>query len=1179
MSSVLDLRSFSGQGDTAATKFFSPLNITASFTVRKRIPSPTWRLHFESDVASEKATVDLLHVSPEIPRPPESFACTAASSSPGSEGDELVPGVLYEVCFHVDDMQEKLSTIKEKYLQQVSIVRIQLCSHEGILLDECKIVCQAVRMPYEIGRFTFGWRAAILIHVLNHVPQRACFDNPRSFPLSADPFWWVNSLEAALVGPMILLVSAAPPFIMFLGGFVPRRFAQFNRDPCWMFFIFSVGVWLGEYPAMQIKYNARDLVLDPHRYICVRTVVVVIAVGRKLRGLIYSREGHRVSVQKVAFLVAFISSTVLVVLVILVSHMSDSSQNRKRLRSCDPNELVDPNPVKGRVDPSRPPSWQLASSRRCVACGKISCGCRVQVDPELKRMRLEQLQRNTPYARAKILRCTEELREQEKTKRAELENNWMLDRLKLEASCVGLKDVVQLFTTEEVARSDILRTENQNRELISRIMQTEKNTVYCVICEINARRALVAEEKASRLHLEAPRAFLRRAQAVLVQQSQLREELALQEASDRAMLRTLVSDGVHLLHAQQLEVQHLVQQFHAGREGLLSQWDSGLSGLKESWVRLAHLLHAQEEERVHRGTRFFHQLGDIVKEESVARQGLLRLMRSEEALIEEKLANERTEQVRLRREEHEYRSRILQEGLEEWDRLFHEMQKSEATARMRESERQRLLEEEMDQCFQCKERICCEEAEAFLQFLRTEAMERDACIQRVKDHIFRCASFAAACVQTKCDVIEQEEKERKCIRNDFFAEYERCIHWLGVKQKQIGACLVEEDELRMLIVKKEHDDFFYLYNRKSEEEVLVHRMSERKVAEQDAVRRDETRLRKQLIIMEENCRETIFLQYARAEEERLASLTHWKHCASMVEQRFVSQRASMIEDEVSQRSDMEAQFLEQFRHLVQIEFFKSLCSVDVDEARHRSAVSQSEATAWGHLMSLCSVAQLSHLELLAARFDADAKALEETERFSRDSLAAQEGRVFTHILRRECEERDDAQRADAANLAAQRRLEEIQREDDSIAGLRQNLVRQALKMDEEVSLGYSQVLYLSQVVDIAINYRSELQASTDRAAAAAEEASRRLERMERTLEEKREQRERGSDLTPDLNYSISLDVTTDLFLIPITLYIINISPTTTLSNTSGAEYSIAETLFRSLFFSSLSVLMLRFFVS
>eukprot|EP00331_Platyophrya_macrostoma_P016303 CAMPEP_0176476252 /NCGR_PEP_ID=MMETSP0127-20121128/44045_1 /TAXON_ID=938130 /ORGANISM="Platyophrya macrostoma, Strain WH" /LENGTH=99 /DNA_ID=CAMNT_0017871911 /DNA_START=31 /DNA_END=330 /DNA_ORIENTATION=- len=37
---------------------------------------------------------------------------------------------------------------------------------------------------------------------------------------------------------------------MLLGGFVPRRFSQFNKDPAWAFFAFAMGTWWGEYPVM-----------------------------------------------------------------------------------------------------------------------------------------------------------------------------------------------------------------------------------------------------------------------------------------------------------------------------------------------------------------------------------------------------------------------------------------------------------------------------------------------------------------------------------------------------------------------------------------------------------------------------------------------------------------------------------------------------------------------------------------------------------------------------------------------------------------------------------------------------------------------------------------------------------------------------------------------------------------
>ena len=53
---------------------------------------------------------------------------------------------------------------------------------------------------------------------------------------------------------------------MPIGGFLPRRFSQMSKDPCWCFFAFTCGMWLGEYPVLWLKFGAKSLIPDPHRY-------------------------------------------------------------------------------------------------------------------------------------------------------------------------------------------------------------------------------------------------------------------------------------------------------------------------------------------------------------------------------------------------------------------------------------------------------------------------------------------------------------------------------------------------------------------------------------------------------------------------------------------------------------------------------------------------------------------------------------------------------------------------------------------------------------------------------------------------------------------------------------------------------------------------------------------------
>jgi len=55
--------------------------------------------------------------------------------------------------------------------------------------------------------------------------------------------------------------------VVNLGGFVPRRFNQFSKDPAWMIAAFALGFWPGEYLCLMHKMKHGSLVPDPHRYI------------------------------------------------------------------------------------------------------------------------------------------------------------------------------------------------------------------------------------------------------------------------------------------------------------------------------------------------------------------------------------------------------------------------------------------------------------------------------------------------------------------------------------------------------------------------------------------------------------------------------------------------------------------------------------------------------------------------------------------------------------------------------------------------------------------------------------------------------------------------------------------------------------------------------------------------
>jgi hypothetical protein len=52
-----------------------------------------------------------------------------------------------------------------------------------------------------------------------------------------------------------------------LGGFVPKRFGQWSKDPVWAFVTFGIGYWFGEYIFLGHKLQVALNSPDPHRYL------------------------------------------------------------------------------------------------------------------------------------------------------------------------------------------------------------------------------------------------------------------------------------------------------------------------------------------------------------------------------------------------------------------------------------------------------------------------------------------------------------------------------------------------------------------------------------------------------------------------------------------------------------------------------------------------------------------------------------------------------------------------------------------------------------------------------------------------------------------------------------------------------------------------------------------------
>ena len=56
-------------------------------------------------------------------------------------------------------------------------------------------------------------------------------------------------------------------YASMLGGFVPRRFYQFSKEPAWCLGLFMISFWLSELTISSVKFRSRSFLPDPNRHV------------------------------------------------------------------------------------------------------------------------------------------------------------------------------------------------------------------------------------------------------------------------------------------------------------------------------------------------------------------------------------------------------------------------------------------------------------------------------------------------------------------------------------------------------------------------------------------------------------------------------------------------------------------------------------------------------------------------------------------------------------------------------------------------------------------------------------------------------------------------------------------------------------------------------------------------
>lgn len=750
--------------------------------------------------------------------------------------------------------------------------------------------------------------------------------------------------------------------------------------------------------------------------------------------------------------------------------------------------------------PSRPASptpWQLPSSSQCVACRKIICSCHVpRLNPEETRRRLEKLRLNTPYEKAKAMRCTEAVQLEERKQRQLIESLWKQTQEELVEHYATLYNTHVLSASEEYMRTVLLQTEAHEKEALLMSLETEKLFIQLYQLEWESRCAVCATEQRERLIVAKRKELASASQRFFQKELLSRMELLMLEESERAFIDAQRAREGSTMETCFLLTQRLYSEEYGTRDILYQNWEDERQQLILQYEQFCCKKHADELERGDCDRTFLLFFQELQREEMTCRKKMKEQLKAGVQILSQK-----AETTKLQREgavcaEREHRRVIIKEMESERAHLISWKQSDVLRIQRLLEERERQWCLEMNAVLTAKEAMVKDEAEAFFQLHQREREDWGCCIRQHQESLrYQQAQLELKIASVRCETEQQEEEFRRVLQEQFLDEYELRMQWKTVRRKQIEAFFLSEMTEREEILKMEHYNFFSLYTLKAEAEIVAHRKVEHRKAEQQAVLTEEEKARHALAMVEEYEREYLSIEFERAVEEIKAFGRQQQEVIFKLEETEWILRRNVLRDEQELREDLHRLFVQSSLGAQKLQLCRLRCDLERDEARQRQYYIQEEAVAWGQLLSLVHISRCSRMHENVLRVQALLHEVGQEEYSERTRIIMESDENWLQIIEEEQQQH--------ALLASQ---SEANKSDIMISALREKLVQETLRLNEPLS--HALVNYAADAIEFFHCLRRAVESRRTKAAFAAEGVARQLEALEKQVNEKAEQKQR-----------------------------------------------------------------------